>query len=39
MVFAQEAKGGEIIPGRCIVLLEEPEFAELVTQSYQLESI
>ena len=39
LVFAQEAKGGEIIPGRYVVLLEEPEFAELVTQSYQIESI
>ncbi|MDH3313272.1 MAG: S8 family peptidase [Nitrosopumilus sp.] len=39
IVFAQEAKGGEIIPGRYIMILEEPEFAELVTQSYQIESI
>jgi len=39
LAFAQEAKGGEIIPGRYIVLLEKPEFTELVTQSYQLESI
>jgi len=38
-VLAQEVKGGEIIPGQYIVLLEEPEFAELVTQAYQLESI
>jgi hypothetical protein len=38
-VLAQEVKGGEIIPGQYIVLLEETEFAELVIQSYQLESI
>ncbi len=39
LIFGQEVKGGEIIPGQYIVLLEEPEFAELVTQSYQLQSI
>ena len=39
MVSAQEVRGGEIIPNKYIVLLEEPEFTELVTQSYQLESI
>ena len=38
-VLGQEVKGGEVIPGQYIVLLEEPEITELVSQSYQLESI
>ena len=42
-VFAQdeddELKGGEIIPGRYIVILEEPESTDIVARSYQLQDM